>query len=350
MNFEDCIFSAFIGQDSTMQTDFSEILINFLTEKDAYQKDLYKNLLIENYCTVKEFDCNIKDMKKIGEGSFGAIYSLNNKTVVKFPISESDSKRTPGCFKKAKDYHVADFIEEQITNIILYCLKPNIEKVFPNYIQSVPDIFLISKMVERDNNQNYNIGAFMEKLLPVKWNIPFLKIVEIILQVANTLYILQTLCKFMHRDLHLSNIMLKQNNSKNKDIILYNGYVLKNQEFIVILIDFGNACALIPSGDDYIKVCSDSSRIYGQCEECKFNKSYDLRMFMASLYMLKNMDLDDMLDRFFKKEKFINHEKAYPKDIKFHSYYTQSLYTEDLEFYPEYLIEILDRLIKVRTK
>lgn len=345
MIFNDCIYSAFIGQSYEAPDLFIDLLIKFLTSLDAYEKNGYKDLLIEEYCTVKKFDCNITNMKKIGKGSFGTIFLLNNKTVVKFPIAESIKKdkygnilsRIPGCFKNTKDYHVTDFIEEQITNIIMYCLKYDIQKTFPKYTQSIPEIFLISKMEEVENKKNYNIGSFMEKLLPVNWDIPYIKIIGLVLQVANILYMLQYLYKFMHRDLHLSNIMLKKNMSENKDIVLYNGHVLKNQEYLVILIDFGNTCAVL----DGTKICSDSSGIYGQCEECIFNKAYDLRMFIASLYTLKNANLIETLDYFFKREKFINHEKEYPNSIKFYSYYMQSIYMDDIEFYPENLIDIL---------
>lgn len=348
----DCIYDRF-NKDQNNIENFSTDLINFLTceDTDLIKKNMYKNIIL-SYCRTKEF--NYKKLKLIGEGGFGAVYRSDNVTVVKIPVNFSFFSDD---FKKNKnDDRVISFLEEQITNIILFCCAEKIKKIFPSYIQSFPNIYSVINLVSRVDSNEYNVGAIMEELLPLKDVFmkfqtvnKFNSTIDIIIQIANSLYILQSLFKFMHRDLHYNNIMCKKNDNPSKDIVLYDGSILYDQDYIIIFIDFGFTCLTL---GDNVKICSNSKKSDENSKDVYvFKKDYDLRLFLYSLYHYLDWHADSSLSKlvhgFFNKSHLVEHEKkvgGFFQDLFYgetYKYRDQSLYRDDKEFYPENLIPFL---------
>lgn len=346
--YKECIYDKLNLPIQTNKETFLSLLKKFLTS-DKDEDNPFVNDLIELLPTNNWYKCKLKSLEILGEGQNGAIFQLDDSKVIKFPFVRVREVRNkivsskPGCVSKSKQDKkiISDFLEEQITNILMYCYEEKIKESFKNYVQCFPKIFSIQKLFVK-NTSKFNIGTTTEELVSLYTIDDLQEIVDITIQVANNLYILQKTCEFMHRDLHAGNVMLKRNTSDDKNIILYDGTQLKNQRFHVVFIDFANSCAKLEG----VTVCSDSLGMYSNCKDdgiYNFKKHYDLRLFLSSLYTLDLEDVDDFLDGFFDKEKIKNLKKS--EDIIFYSYYEDRLEDkEDKEFYPENVIKKMLKL------
>jgi hypothetical protein len=349
--YKDCIYNKFTNTKvalppQTNRESFIEMLKKFLTTNNK-DRELIVGDFINLLPTNDWYVCNLKSLRKLGDGENGMVFKLDENRVIKFPyvqIKKNKNDETisakPGCLSNSKNDRsiITNYIEEQITSILMYCLEEKIKESFAMYIQCFPKIFSIQKLVVK-NTLKYNVGTVSEELVSLFKISDPREIVEIIIQVANNLYILQKFCEFMHRDFHMGNVML-QRNSEPKTITLYNGFELKNQNYNVIFIDFANACARI----DDLTICTDSINMYGECQDddiYEFLRDYDLRLFLVSLYNLEMEEIDQILDTFFEVDKFKKFEKEFPFDERFHSYYEATLDRDDEEFYPENVMKVL---------
>jgi predicted unusual protein kinase regulating ubiquinone biosynthesis (AarF/ABC1/UbiB family) len=160
--------------------------------------------------------------------------------------------------------------------------------------------------------------------------------VSILLQIIDIIYILQNTIKFMHRDFHIRNIMLRKNKSK-KNYTLIDGTIIKNQDYSVVFIDFGMCCAEIQSKNYCI------SGVY-ECKDkkCNLNFSTDLRLLFSSLCESDiNPNLKKVINSIFLKPEYIKMEKSTEKIFKhkFHYYYDDKTVSQD--FIPQNLMKQL---------
>jgi len=316
--YKKCIIESFIGPYKGLddyeepfknsKIDFMKNLYNFLLEKNNDKKNYWKNEIL-NYCYVEEdFNCKGDDYSPsyIARGSYGIIYKFDENSVLKFPIvnikyddplskDRSIISPIPNCLKENEDYiSIINFIEEQVTDIIIYCLYEDIINKYPNYIQCVPKVMSIIRFESIKNDGNYNICSIIEKLEPINFKkLPLKTVLGYLVQIANALYYLQKKFEFMHRDLHASNVMRKKNPNPDKNIKLCTGQILENQEYIISIIDFGNVS--IKMDDLTINTNSTGLKDYNNHI---FNKSHDLRMLFASLY-LNETQLFDFMNPYF---------------------------------------------------
>lgn len=339
--YKECIYDKLNLPKKTNKDFFLTVLKNFLSSDK--EENPFINQLIDLLPTDDWYKCNLKSFELLGEGQNGAIFKLNDTKVIKFPFVRVRERKNkivsskPGCVSRSERDKkiISDYLEEQITNVLMYCYEEKIKERFKNYVQCFPKIFSIQKLVVKNTNK-FNIGTITEELVSLYTIDDIEEIIDIVIQVANNLYILQKTCNFMHRDLHAGNVMLKHNTNDDKDIILYDGRVLKNQRFHVVFIDFANSCAKLEG----LTVCSDSLNMYSNCQEdgiYNFKEDYDLRLFLSSLYTLDIEGLDDFLDNFFDIKKIIEIKKT--EDIIFYAYYEDQIGDiDDKKFYPENVI------------
>jgi len=335
----DCIYKSFVGPlwyNPTQQKkdEFKNDLIKFLTT-DFPNKDNNKNKLklslknkLIKYSTIKTlFDCSGSDFEYIKRGTYGFIYKLNDKIVIKYP-----SLNNSICLDDSENSLIITilFIEEQVSNILLYCLYNEILYTFPHYIQCVPEIISIVK-VESENG-NHNLGSMMEKLEPIfKINMTLESLINYLIQIANALYYLQEKLQFMHRDLHSGNILMTKNPNQNKTIKLCTGDYLENQQYIIKIIDFGNVSMKI--GDLEINTNSMNQPNY---KKHVFNPTHDLRMLCASLYQTQIPKIFDVLYPFFNVD-----IKDIPSKSYFHHKYYSPVNIHDDNFLPKNFIREL---------
>ena len=196
------------------------------------------------YNTYVYGDNSIKIGGTIGQGSYGIVYdgSINNKKVAIKILQDNDPK---------------EFLIETLIQNELFC---GMDGNWGNGAR-VPKIEFICVFSSESNAEpKYMVGmeyltgnGFSSSKNTEEYS-------KQIIEVSQLLQKLQDKFKFMHRDLHASNLMYKRIGDKNR---LY-------------IIDFG--MATIKIGTNWI---NRSTGLYKKSK--KFNPSHDLRMLMVTL-------------------------------------------------------------------
>jgi len=186
----------------------------------------------------------IKIIKKIGEGSYGVVFLLNNNDVIKI-FKNSTLKNT---ILNESNYLIP--IKNENRELIFYYKYIN-EKKENNYIISLYAIELIKdNIIDNMNNIEFNsyfiilplctsfyntFNIYNMELINIKNGIPFtLKIMKRLIQISD---FLETKYNILNLDFKLNNFMFK-NNSKNIDnLIMIDFSITKKKTKIPYNID-----------------------------------------------------------------------------------------------------------------
>lgn len=315
-NLFEYMYSLFIERkDRLMPEDFL-ILIDYLESMTIFEK-IPMNGEIEMYKTN-----GYELVKKLGRGSYGitVLITIKNKPcVMKIPIIQSDDT-----LKNNKKV-VSDFMEEVVTHLLLECFHTKMEQYLSvSFEQPFPEIVSISKgstprrsarTVSSNPLNNFseipiyvmepldmNLYQYVTNILPsYPVNEQLYELSSIFLQIASNLYLLQKSIKFMHRDLHAGNIMVKKDDLSFPVIYDINSPPVSiSRKYRTYIIDFGQSCAKL------YNCCDVPITIFGTSQEaslydydnCKFNEAQDLRYLFASLYFSVKDQLPKELQKY----------------------------------------------------
>ena len=278
----------------------------------------------------------LKFKKKITEGSYGEINScLLNKVnvIVKNPK-----------YKKHEIHKVnIDFLKENLIHILLFCCQGLMSKCLKisSTPKCIPEIMNLVKATDKNKNEeklivvmeklDYDGFSFFDKKHSYKVELTFIALV------AYNIYFLQSsLKKFMHRDLHAGNVMIKKLNKVKKVDIILNGVkcLSVNSKYETYIIDYGMTCIDLSACLKILQLPKSKISNPGIYESnyCD-NKSHDMRLFLASIYFscynLISSRLQTFLDNLLYKY----------KAESWHDFYHQVLKVKDKNFYPENILQ-----------
>lgn len=168
-----------------------------------------------------------------------------------------------------------------------------------------------------------------------------------IIQVANILHILHSAGKFVHRDLHLGNVMFIDM-GWNEELYMQVIDTTITTRFRFVITDFGMACLktaedsqLFPTQDTELFSHVDPTGMYPHQPEvldCA-NRAHDLRQFLHSFYYLLNPDPRTQPLRFFTEMQM----QLPTSNEELHALYANR--EADQKFYPEYVAATAFRVL-----
>lgn len=232
-------------------------------------------------------ECTIYMKNVIGSGTYGNIYKakLNKKDIV---------------IKILKEFDPIEFFSETIIHNELYCGILSLNESNSNIYAKIPKILFTVK-IQQKKNVVYAIGmeqltnsgyTFMENVIQDNNNIEVRDIMHMITSVSNVLDVLQRKYSFMHRDLHLSNIMYKKEQNK------YTWYI----------IDFGNSTMQIPTTSKKITVRKKSK---------SNNKKNTFMNYMTYLYDIIDYGVSEIHPLSLSRSKSKSLSKSKSKSLSF---------------------------------
>lgn len=197
--------------------------------------------------------CKIDFKAPINSGTYGNIYKakFNGKNIA---------------VKVLKTFDAKEFFSETIIHNELYCGLLPLHESKKRLIAKIPEILFTVKL-NVNGKVEYAIGieelhgsgkSFIKKQPSSK------DIIHCILSVSTLLDILQSTFSFMHRDLHLGNVMYKNDNW--------------------YIIDFGMSTMKYNK-----KWLNYKTGMYDECPERDLNASHDLRMFLTAFQESMNI-------------------------------------------------------------
>jgi hypothetical protein len=246
----------------------------------------------------------------VAGGTYGKIYTSNAwKT-----NPDEDYKSVIG--KMMKHGSEIGFLEENLTHLLLYLLYEK-RNLFINH-NVFPEIY---GMYRTDGtNSPKSVIVIMEKVPNDFYTVFLYKNVigqiDQIIVLASFLADLQYKQGFIHGDMHYGNIMLTRDTVPDIKIGMEDGVKIINAN-LPYIIDLGRACINLTSGRKMIvKISDDSSTTLDSYEHCT-NKSYDMRIFIASILDF----MDEPLKSFF-IQKFRKYERyRFESESYFHNFY-----------------------------
>jgi len=299
-----------------------------------------------------------KIIKKIGQGSYGMTFLIKNKydnslSVLKIPILE---EKNISEFRDKMD--ISDFMEEIVTHLLLLCFHGAMEKYLSlSFEQPFPEIFSIFKT----SVQNRIIPTYTLEKLDINFgeyiqnsSIDLYEIVSIILQLATKLFLLQNSIKFMHRDLHISNVMLNKDDSDFSVIYdLKKPPIVIKRKYRVYIIDFGQSYAKLDNccnisepifGSSYSSIYENKSSSFEDGQVNIFNESHDLRLFLHKIYS----DLSDYIP----KKLFVEIKKDIEPYYKNNNIYNETFFYNAISFFDKKFTpqNIIKKMLKLLYK
>lgn len=347
LHIDDCVNSIFNARDKSQLLLIDSFISSSFNDIKIINK-LYSNL--QNVVCLKHksfFKKNIhfnnnsfKFLNKITSGSYGNINKclFNNKQAIfkniKFKHAELKNSSLIYLLNN-------EFFKENIIHLIIFCLIQSIPTYIPNCIPQVYNIFNAT-----NNHDNFEtVIIVMEKLDLDLFSFfekkhSFSDELNIIALIAFNLYNIQKCFKFMHRDLHSGNIMIKKLSEPiTTNIVTNKSSFSVSSNFQTYLIDFGMAYIDFDSKCSNIKMKKSHVFVEGSYTNNKtYNKCQDLRLLLASIYFWHNKNLSKQFKSFLKPlftpyQKFINFDK--PTFF----FYNDVIHIKDTNFYPQNLLE-----------
>ena len=276
------------------------------------------------------------------EGTYGKIYTTNAwKT-----NPDEDYKSVIG--KMMKHGSEIGFLEENLTHLLLYLLyekrKSSPHNVFPE----------IYGMYRTDGtNIPSSVIVIMEKV-PNDFYTDFVSKnvigqIDQIITLASFLADLQYKQGFIHGDMHYGNIMLTRDTVPDIKIGMKDGLKSINAN-LPYIIDLGRACINLTSGRKMnVRISDDSS--LNSYEHCT-NKSYDMRIFIASILDFTAEPLKSFfIQKFRKYERYRFESKSY-----FHNFYKSGWndthgFSPDKEVDEDFIpVSLITELFKLRER
>ena len=214
-----------------------------------------KNLVLEKKSKVKD---NYKILTKLGEGSFGSVYKVIDK-----------STKIIRAMKVIKKETLQDQDDEQLFLKEIEILKsidhPNIVKIFEYYADNC-NFYIIIEFVTG--------GELYSEL--TKWKVfSERKAAFITKQLLSALFYLHSL-NIVHRDIKPENVMVEhKNDSKN----------VTDEEITVKLIDFGT-CNYLEAGNFLSQTMGTPYFVAPEVLNGKYNEKCDIWSMGVTLYLL----------------------------------------------------------------
>lgn len=319
-----------------------KILNRFLNEcgllftKEDGERDIVRNVLrkiimngesnimnLIKFLPILPFDK--KGKRKIAGGAYGTIYEIDDTSVGKMMIVD-----------KASSSMVESFLQENITNLLLYCVSEN-DKTIPNPFPPIKGIYRIGEkpFVIMDKLESTLCHYFKTCDLTTQ--------VSQLIVICYLLYNLQIKYGFTHGDMHCQNIMVaNQPLSIKIDIIeLDSDYVSEKLPITLekrpYFIDLGMTCAELTDEEDiHFSTMVVSNGLYKKSNyyQCG-NPSHDMRMLIASMTSY----LDPALESFF-RSKFEKYAIDKTKPF-FWNFYDDVAHMNDPDFQPMSIINSL---------
>lgn len=282
---------------------------------------------IKLYMMGHELKKPIQLTQKIASGSYGSIYQVKNKkAVVK---------------KYHKNYKDESIIQENMIHIILHCIQPIIKKCFGHPISNcIPELYEYVGIPQHMTVMEQFEGTVRTLLN----NKDFDTEKGFLIRLMYILYFLQSTTYFVHRDLHIENVLLKQTKQKTTKIFINNQNVTEiTSNYEVYLIDFGFSCLSFNKCD--IDLPDIVSGDFYQSKKCT-NRSHDARLFLASLLFSHQKHLSQKLQNYIKNllSRYTQLQNFKNFKVKSHFFYNDVINVDDKNFYPENIILNLIKL------
>lgn len=286
LNFSTSVLENMATSDRTMRKSTRDKLYNTIYEAliPAYNTNMNTETLMFNSrgaaAPIIRGENKMSIIKVLSDsGSFGIIYLANiNGTlaVVKIPRGNAD---------------LVEFLFENIIQMSMYCYKDKVTRMVndPAFFYPIPNVYAIGK------TQSGSLYSAMQKLSSTFFqhvcvdNKP--GVTDLFLQVCYGLYYLQRTIGFIHRDFHVSNVMVEPRPSPITVTYKLGGSEITIQSaYRVYFIDFGQVCVNfskisgIPDAKIVAGAASYMNKVYEplKWEHCK-NNTYDMRMFIVSM-------------------------------------------------------------------
>ena len=263
--------------------------------------------------------------KEIGSGTYGTVYSGSM-------VDRITGKKKNIVIKQVNTTDILEFFSESILQLELFC---GMRGLF-GFGARIPKMEFVSKYRSRSTGKmKYLVG--MEPLEGDCWKffgnkkIKDIHKIKAIKSVANILKTMQKKFKFMHRDMHLGNIMYKNIGSSSAP------------NYRMYIIDFGMSTATF-NGYKLNQIVNMYDEPY------RFNPTHDLRLMMLSMFRSTAY----MKDVFKKYLRYIITYSLYSvlrygdmerKPFFWNGYY-QLIKYEDGIFAPDAIIQLCDYVLE----
>jgi len=217
--------------------------------------------------------------KKIGNGSYGKIFDIQEKEGHKYIIKLSHES-----FNKGNEDKIRDFIIENLMHSVFSCY--DMYDFVPRFIAPFYHI--------NENQEDIQLGVIMEKIDHTasdflrQSNLDISELINFYTQIARALEILGTDWQFNHRDFKPSNIMYHIVSEKVFHIIVKDiDFILKSHGKRFVLIDFGLSCMKV----DESQWISES---YFNFRKTCFKKGRDMAFLSLYIFLFYSHNLPDM--------------------------------------------------------
>jgi hypothetical protein len=318
---------------SDWMTDPCHVLLNMKRKlkikkwSDSLLRKLNKTIpLIERTSQMIRYgNYKIRYLDIIGSGSYGTVYSATMTDI-------KTNRKKNIVIKDVQTTDPLEFFSESILQLVLFC---GMRGKF-GFGARIPKLEFVSKYKSRTTGKmKYVVG--MEPLDGDGWKffasnrIKSIEKIKGIRSIAKLLEDLQKKFKFMHRDLHLGNIMYK-NLAPPGQPVRYKFYI----------IDFGFSTAVF-NGFRINETTNMYRRFYF------LNKSHDLRMLVTSIFRSKNAMSSYKINLRFAIINFLYLLTTYyqvDQSPFFWDTYSQVVKFYDPSFDPANVINMCDFLIK----
>ena len=363
-NEKNCI-SSVINLENEKLEKFNNYFNEYLNNATDHEKleELYNiipriNIIIET--SIKDRIDYISDNgfinyleildETLGNGSYGIIKNAKHNNILL------------ACkyFQVKEDMDIKEIIlnqfKENIIHILLHCFRNNINNCLNGqYINCIPDIHNIikcdSNYISEAGQNNEMLVTLIEKLdmnlatfLSKSSGDDILEF-KIIALITYNILSLQRSIDFLHKDLHVGNIMIKMlSEPKRVNIILNNITYSFETNIQTFIIDYGMCCVNLSKCLENNECVMYLNGVYDNSKNCK-NTSHDLRILFAHLHdKVKSRKLRlYIVNKLTKYEHQINSIIPY-----FHNFYTQTIDNYDSDFDAEIVLkEVLDIIQKL---
>jgi len=309
--------------------------------------------------------------KLLGSGNYGKIYVVEDENgdlfIMKIPLLIKENSRETD---QENTIRICNFMEECIFHLLFEYYHSSIQKYISDsfrFEKPFPEIKLIAcgtTLTVQDKGLRTKLPFYVIEKLDmtlydyIKNVLPtypkdeqIYELSSVLLQVCSNVYILQKTTRFMHRDMHPANIMLKRDDGDFEVVYNseYNNTVMIKRKFRTYIIDLGQSCA-------QLYCCGIKPTIYGTSvkkslyeskddDTYMFNISHDLRCLLAYIYFsIDQKFIPEHISKYIKSilssytpqidvainEKLIEEQSHY--------FYKDVITTVDPNFFPESII------------
>lgn len=244
--------------------------------------------------------------------------------------------------RKSESYNINCFATEIFLQVCLFCFKSHINKCSNFNLTTIPAVFKVCNINKSPaiiiKNVDLTLSSFISKY-------SLKELVNVLIIIVIDLYVLQITCEFMHRDLHIGNILVEI--LVEPKTFTYGNFSFTTN-FQPYFIDFGFACL------NFETTCLQLSKnkisvtnYYSSVKECNFNRTHDLKTLLSSFLIdpgLKKKKHQKILNYLqMKLSKYL--EVIKNTNTKLYIYFYNQIDVIDDEFLPENIFKDLTSLL-----